>query len=348
MKTLLLHEPGDLRLIDTAPPPSPASDEAQVRVRRVGICGTDLHAYGGRQPFFTYPRILGHELAVEVVALGADAGALGLRIGDRCAVNPYLNCGECISCRRGKPNCCVKMRVLGVHTDGGMCEMINVPARKLHKIEASDAALPDSHVAIVEMLAVCAHAVARAQIEAGENVLVIGAGPIGLGVMAFAQIAAQAAGGEVVALEVNPFRREFCTRVLGVQHALDGQGDTAEQLRALLGGDLPTVVFDATGNAASMRNALRLMAHGGKLVYVGLVQGETTLDDPQCHAKETTLLRTRNALDSDFRRVIALLTSRHLDPSAWITHHATPEQIVGAFPRWLDPATGVVKASLAF
>lgn len=346
MKTLLLHEPGDLRLIDTAPPPPPAPDEAQVRVRRVGICGTDLHAYGGKQPFFTYPRILGHELAVEIVALGAAAGSHGLGVGDRCAVNPYLNCGECISCRRGKPNCCVKMRVLGVHADGGMREVINLPARKLHKVEG--AGLPDEQVAIVEMLAVCAHAVARAQIEAGENVLVIGAGPIGLGVLAFAQIATQEAGGQVLALEVNPFRREFCTRALGIQHALDGQDDTAEELRARLGGDLPTVVFDATGNAASMRNALRLMAHGGKLIYVGLVQGETTFDDPQCHAKETTLLRTRNALDSDFSRVIALLTSRRLDPSTWITHHATPEQIVSDFPRWLDPVMGVVKATLAF
>ncbi len=130
MKTLILERPGDLRAIDTAPPLPPDADHALVLVHRVGVCGTDLHAYRGRQPFFTYPRILGHELGVEIVEVGANERSL--KPGDRCAVEPYINCGKCIACRHNKPNCCVNLGVLGVHRDGGMRELLLVPTRKLH------------------------------------------------------------------------------------------------------------------------------------------------------------------------------------------------------------------------
>src|SRR5918998_1150591 len=117
MKTITLDQPGRFTLSETTAPDRAPDGEALVRVRRVGICGTDLHAYKGRQPFFSYPRILGHELGVEILEVGENGR--GLRAGDRCAVEPYLNCGACIACRRGKPNCCANLKVLGVHTDGG-------------------------------------------------------------------------------------------------------------------------------------------------------------------------------------------------------------------------------------
>ncbi len=340
MKTIILNQPGEMQLIDTLVPSPPEAEQAQVCIRAVGICGTDLHAYKGDQPFFSYPRILGHELAVEIVALGATAQAPGLAVGDVCAINPYLNCGHCIACRRGKPNCCVQMRVLGVHTDGGMRELINVPLTKLHKAEH----LPDRYVAITEMLAVCAHAVDRTAITPDENVLVIGAGPIGVGVIRFVQ----AAGGKPMVAEVSEFRQQFCRSVLGLEHVIDGKAEVVEQLQTLLAGDLPTVVIDATGNARSMHNALSYMAHGGKLTYVGLHQGETTFDDPLFHARETTLFRTRNALDSDFRRVIAMLESGEIDPERWITHQTSPERLVAEFPGWVNPAHNVMKAVLQF
>jgi 2-desacetyl-2-hydroxyethyl bacteriochlorophyllide A dehydrogenase len=340
MKTIILNQPGELQLIDTALPGVPDADQAQVRVRAVGICGTDLHAYHGDQPFFSYPRILGHELAVEIVALGSTSQPHHLSVGDVCAINPYLNCGQCIACRRGKPNCCVHMRVLGVHIDGGMREVINVPIAKLHKSER----LPDNYLAITEMLAVTAHAVDRTAIEPDENVLIIGAGPIGVGVISFVQ----AAGGRPIIAEVSPFRQQFCRSVLSQDRLVDAKGDVVEQLQTMLGGDLPTVVIDATGNARSMANALSYMAHGGKLTFVGLFQGEIAFNDPQLHAKETTLLRTRNALDKDFRRVISMLESGALDPALWLTHRTTPERIVADFPGWLNPANNVMKAVLEF
>lgn len=340
MKTIILETPGEFRLTDTAEPGQPGPGEALVRVKRVGICGTDLHAFRGRQPFFTYPRILGHELGVEVVALGEPLGASTLQVGDICAVEPYLNCGVCSACRRGKTNCCQSLKVLGVHIDGGMREYITVPQHKLHKAQGATI----EHLAVVEMLCIGAHAVQRAQIIPGENALVIGAGPIGLATMQFAKLA----GADITCLELNPNRIDFCRQHLGIKNFINTTEGVATELQHLLGGEMPTLVFDATGNAQSMMGAFQYVAHGGKLIYVGLVQGDLTFNDPYFHSHEMTLLATRNATSADFAYVVDCLnTSKiHLDP--WITHHATPETMIETFPTWLDPANGVVKAMLDF
>lgn len=339
MKTITLTTPGEFTLTDTSAPIAPAAGEALVRVRRVGICGTDLHAFRGRQPFFSYPRILGHELGVEVMALGTSDDAHDLAVGDICAVEPYLNCGVCSACRRGKTNCCTKLQVLGVHTDGGMREYITVPIDKLHKAEGATV----EQLAVVEMLCIGAHAVRRAQLEQGEQVLVIGAGPIGLGTAAFAQLA----GADVTMLEMNDRRVEFCQRHLGINKFVSPGDDLPQQLERLLG-DLPTTVFDATGNVNSMNQAFHYPAHGGKLVFVGLVQDDITFHDPYFHSHELTLYATRNATSADFAHVVDALNGGKLDLDPWLTHQATPETLIEAFPTWLDPATGVVKAMLTF
>ena len=232
-----------------------------VRVHRIGVCGTDLHAFAGKQPFFTYPRVLGHELGVEVIDPGDAPG--GLKAGDRCAVEPYLNCGRCIACRRGKPNCCTSLQVLGVHTDGGMRPLLRVPARKLHP----SAKLGYEQLALIETLGIGAHAVDRAQLAEGEFVLVIGAGPIGLSVIQFAL----ARGAMLAVMDVSDTRLEFC-RKLGVPHVLKPGAAAVAALQELGGGDLPTCVIDATGNAASMAGCFNLPAHGGRIVFVGLFE----------------------------------------------------------------------------
>jgi 2-desacetyl-2-hydroxyethyl bacteriochlorophyllide A dehydrogenase len=336
MQTLILEEPGRFTLTETETPVRASDDEAIVRVRRVGICGTDLHAYQGRQPFFTYPRILGHELGVEIVDIGANAA--GLQVGDRCAVEPYLNCGHCIACRRGKTNCCVQLQVLGVHTDGGMREWIRVPLGKLHPSKT----LSLDQLALVETLGIGAHAVERAQIESGEWALVLGAGPIGLTVIQFAR----AAGAQVVVTDINAGRLEFCRRHLNVEFTLPFASDLTDNLKALTSGDLPTAVFDATGSAESMTGAFRYVAHGGRLVFVGLVLGEVSFYDPDLHRKEMTLLATRNSTGADFRRILGLLESGKVDTSPWITHRAACGELSEEFPRWLEPETGVIKAVL--
>lgn len=340
MKTIILDKPGTLRLTETEPPVQPGPAEALIRVRRVGICGTDLHAFSGNQTFFSYPRVLGHELGVEVVALGQAVRDLEFAVGDHCCVIPYLNCGHCQACRQGKTNCCERMQVLGVHCDGGMREWITVPVDKLIKSET----IPLDHLALVEMLCIGAHAVRRAEVKPGENVLVIGAGPIGLGVSLFAQLA----GARVMMLEMSDPRLEFCRRHLTVEEVIDGKGDALSRLRESLAGELPTAVFDATGNPKSMMKAFEYVAHGGKLVYVGHFPGDITFHDPDFHRREMTLLASRNATREDFVWVINTLETGQINLTPWITHRVSPQEIVTEFSGWLDPQNGVVKAMLEF
>jgi 2-desacetyl-2-hydroxyethyl bacteriochlorophyllide A dehydrogenase len=340
VKTIVLDEPYSFRLTETELPGEPGPGEALLRVLRVGICGTDLHAYQGNQPFFSYPRILGHELAVEIVALGESDGAHGLAVGDLCAVEPYLNCGTCVACRRGSTNCCEKLLTLGVHTDGGMREYVILPIHKLHK--AND--VPPEQLALVEMLCIGAHAARRAGIESGEPALVVGAGPIGLGTMQYAR----ALGADVLAMDINPRRLAFCQDDLGVTMTVDAREDPVDQLRAHLGGELPRLVFDATGNAKSMMAAFDYVAHSGRIVFVGLVKGDICFSDPYLHSHELTLLATRNATGNDFRWVIDTLASGQVSVRGWDTHHATPEAMIEQYPSWILPGTGVIKAMVSF
>ncbi len=337
MQAIRLEEPGRLADFQPAAAAAPASGEALVRVHRIGVCGTDIHAFNGKQPFFSYPRILGHELGVEVLALGSDV--TNVKPGDRCAVEPYINCQKCIACRRGKPNCCTDIRVLGVHTDGGMREQFVLPARKLHP----SAKLPLDQLALVETLAIGAHAVERGAVEAGEFVLVIGAGPIGLATMQFAV----EKGAQVIVLDINEERLEFCQQQLGVAHAINGAKETPlAALKRITSDDLPTAVFDATGSPRSMAGAFEYPANGGRMVFVGLFQGDVTFNDPNFHKREMTLMGSRNALPADFTRIISLLEAGRIDTSPWITHRASFADVAAEFPAWTKPETGVIKAMI--
>ncbi len=334
MQTIVLEQPGQFRLTDTAPPARPTANQALVRVRRIGICGTDLHAYRGRQPFFSYPRILGHELGVEVLEVAENAA--GIEPGDRCAVEPYLNCGTCVACRRGKTNCCTSLQCLGVHTDGGMRETVLLPTHKLHRSDQ----LTLDQLALVETLGIGAHAVSRGQLAADDTVLVIGAGPIGLATAQFALLT----GAQVVVLDMNAGRLEFCRRELGVPQTIFPQDDPIPQICEAFGGELPTKVFDATGNAGSMQRAFSLVANSGTLVLVGLVQGELTFNDPEFHRRELSVLSSRNSTANDFRRIIGLLESGQIDTTPWITHRSNFAGMIADFESWLHPKAGVVKA----
>ena len=340
MKAIVLEQPGQLKLREIERPRAAGAGEALVRVRRVGICGTDLHAFGGNQNFFTYPRVMGHELAVEILDIGATDTGLDYAVGDHCCVIPYMNCGACIACRRDKSNCCAEMQVLGVHVDGGMREQFSVPVDKLLKADG----VAVEHLALVEMLCIGAHAAKRARINPGEKVLVIGAGPIGLATAQFAKVA----GADVMVMEVNETRLDFCAEVLGIDKLIDARSDAMGRVTSLLGGELPTLVFDCTGSAKSMGAAFDYVAHGGSLVLVGHITGDISFSDPHFHSRELTLLASRNATPDDFSRVIESLRAGTINLAPWITHWARPESIVTEFPSWLDPATGVIKAMLSF
>ena len=329
MKTILLEEPGRFVLTDTAEPAPPGPGEVLLTVRNIGICGTDLHAFRGKQPFFQYPRILGHELGVEVAAVGP--GVTNVQPGDRCAVNPYLNCGVCGPCRRGKTNCCETLKVIGVHVDGGMRERIVLPAT--HVYPSSKLSLPQ--LALVETLGIGCHAVSRSQVEKGERTLVIGAGPIGLTVLEFLRVE----GADLGLLELSPARRAFAAKMFpGLR--------LYESVDAMLAEPLATAVFDCTGNPQSMMGSFKFIANGGKLILVGLFVGDVTFHDPDFHRRETTLLASRNGTPAEHRRIISLLEEGRIDTSAWITDRAPFGQMIERFPHWLDPNAGIVKAVL--
>jgi 2-desacetyl-2-hydroxyethyl bacteriochlorophyllide A dehydrogenase len=339
VKTITLNAPGELSLQEATPPDSIHKDEALVQVLRVGICGTDIHAFEGKQPFFSYPRIIGHELAVKVLELGEDSHKYHVSVGDVCAVEPYINCEACAACLSGTPNACMHMQVLGVHQDGGMRETMVVPIRKLHPANQ----LPLESLALVEMLSIGAHAVRRAQIDKTDTVLVIGAGPIGMGTMLFARLM----NARVIAMDVSPGRLAFCKDVLGIQDIIDARENPLETLRSMTE-SLPTTVIDATGSVKSMTDAFHYVVHGGKLVYVGLVSANITFNDPHFHSHELTLLASRNATSEDFEWVINSLSEGTVSLDGWITHSISAGDFPEAFPEWLKPDSGLIKGMLTF
>jgi 2-desacetyl-2-hydroxyethyl bacteriochlorophyllide A dehydrogenase len=305
-----------------------------VRVHRVGICGTDVSAYLGKMPFVTYPRILGHELGVEVIAV-VD-GVTNVRPGDRCSVEPYINDPNSYASRRGRPNCCERLQVLGVHTDGGMRPLIIVPARKLHPAIS----LSFEQLALVETLAIGCHATDRSGLAEGETCLIIGAGPIGLATLEFVKLT----GAKIIVLDVSQQRLHFCRRVMGIEQTLHPSDKLEAELREFCDGHLPEVVIDATGNQQSMSSAFSLVAPGGRLVFVGITTEEVRFRHPIFHRPEGTLLCSRNALPADFTRIIGLIECGRIDTQPWITHRSSLADLPAAMPTYLQPDCGVVKA----
>jgi alcohol dehydrogenase len=337
MKAIQLEKPQQFRPIEIPEPGAPAPGEALVRVHRVGICGTDYGGYWGKMPFFSYPRIPGHELGVEVVAVGA--GVTHVKAGDRCSVEPYMNCQACYPCRRGHGNCCEQLKVLGVMMDGGLCERFLLPARKLHP----STRLAFEQLALVETLAIGCHAVNRGHPESGEHVLVIGAGPIGLAAIEFVKLS----GATCIVQDLNETRLEFCRKKMGVKHTIrsTGQGTELEELRQLTEGALAQVVIDATGSPQSMGQSLQYAGFTGRVVYVGITQQEVSFPHaPVMHRRELTLLASRNALPPDFTRIIQLIEDQRIDTRPWISHHAAFADMVEVFPAWAKPESGVIKA----
>jgi 2-desacetyl-2-hydroxyethyl bacteriochlorophyllide A dehydrogenase len=333
IRALECTRPGELRYRPLEMPQRKA-DEVIVKIKRIGICGTDLHAFEGTQPYFSYPRILGHELAAEII----DAGDSGELVpGQLVTILPYFSCGKCVACRRNKPNCCVNIQVYGVHIDGGMREYVSLPAKYI----VNGRGLDVEQLALVEPLAIGAHGLSRAAIDEGEFVLVIGAGPIGLGTMELAAIA----GGKVIATDVNDSRLKFCRENLNVYATIDARNeDVAAALKNITGGEMPTVVIDATGNLQSINQGINYLAHGGKYILIGLQKENFSFSHPEFHKREATLMSSRNATIGDFRRVIDCLESGLIRPETYITHRVTFEGTASALPEFLAPASGVIKA----
>ncbi|HET6406834.1 MAG TPA: zinc-binding alcohol dehydrogenase family protein [Chthoniobacteraceae bacterium] len=339
MKALQLERPERWLTIEVPEPPTPGPGEALLRVDRVGVCGTDFGGFLGKMPFFSYPRIPGHELGVEVLAVGE--GVTNVVPGDRCAVEPYLNCQQCYACRRGFTNCCEQNKTLGVMCDGGLAERIVLPARKLHLASRLSA----EQCALVETLAIGCHAIDRSSAKSGEHVLIIGAGPIGLSALEFAKLS----GAKPLVMDVSESRLAFVREKMGVPDTLlvcGDQGDV-DALSSKTNGQLADVVIDATGNSHSMVRALEFASFAGRVVYVGITQQHLDLPHaPVLHRRELTLMASRNANSRDFPRIIQLIADGKINTEPWITHHAPMSEVPDIFPIWLKPETGVIKAMI--
>ncbi len=332
MRTLVCDRPGDIA-ISERPRPSPGPGEVLVRIRRAGVCGTDLHIFEGSHPFLKYPRVIGHELAGEVAETGPGCA---IEVGRQVYVIPYLACGACVACRRGKTNCCQRIGVLGVHIDGGMADYVCVPEAN---VAPADGITLDQ-AAMIEFLAIGAHAVRRASPREEDRILVVGAGPIGMGCMLFAGLQC----GSVTALDIRQDRLDFCRDRIGVDHAVAAGPNAGEALSALTSGDFFDVVIDATGNAKSMMAGLNHVAHGGTYVLVSVVNSEISFADPEFHKRETSLLGSRNAAPEDFAKVFDTMRQGLVPTEALVTHRVSLDEAPMSFPTWIRPETGVIKA----
>ncbi|MDP7048707.1 MAG: zinc-binding alcohol dehydrogenase family protein [Verrucomicrobiota bacterium] len=338
MKAIILEKPEHFTHADIDEPGQPGPGEALVEVHRVGICGTDVSGYLGKMPFFTYPVIPGHELGVQVVAVGE--GVDRVNPGNRCSIEPYMNCGECYACRKGSTNCCESLKVIGVHKNGGMCDRFVLPAHKLHP----SAKLTMEQLALVETLAIGCNCVNRAATQAGDKVLVIGAGPIGMATIEFLKVAQ----AEITVMDMNETRLQFCKEKLGVDHTVvfKKEGTEADQLRVVNGGDLPNTVIDATGSHISMSNAFQYCSFTGQVLYVGITTQELSFKHVAIHRPELTIKASRNAVPGDFTRIISLIEDGVINTDPWLSHHASYDDFIDEFPNWLRPETGVIKAVL--
>ena len=332
MRALLCVKPGELAVVERSRP-TPGPGEALVRVMRAGVCGTDLHIYEGSHPYLEYPRVIGHELSGEVIEAGPGCA---IAAGQKVFVIPYLSCGSCVACRRGKTNCCQRIAVLGVHVDGGMADYLCVP---VENVAAADGVTLDQ-AAMIEFLAIGAHAVRRADPRAGDRILVVGAGPIGAGCMIFAKLR----GGSVTALDRRQDRLAFCRKILGVDHTAAAGAEALETLSRLTDGDFFDVVIDATGNSRAMADGFDYVAHGGTYVLVSVVRDTISFADPKFHARETSLLGSRNATREDFLEVFRAMRDGLVPTDALATHRASLEESPARFPEWIKPETGVIKA----
>lgn len=328
MKAVVMHAPGDVR-VESVPDPTLGLGEALLRVRRVGLCGSDLNSYRGRNPLVTFPRVPGHEIAATIVELDAQHPA-HLLVGMDVTLSPYKNCGECPACRNGRPNACRDNQTLGVQRDGAMGEYLAVPMDKLF---VADLTLDE--LCLVEPLTVGCHAVARAEVTPEDVVAVFGCGGVGLGAVA----ASAFRGATTVAIDLDDAKLEIA-RKAGAAHVIHTRRqDAKEALAEQTGGDGPDVVIEAVGSAETFRAAVELVAFTGRVVYIGYAKEPVSYETRLFVQKELNILGARNALPEDFRQVIEMLEQHRFPVEAAISTIAPLDRAPELLRAWSeDPA----------
>ncbi|MCH4542610.1 sorbitol dehydrogenase [Ochrobactrum sp. POC9] len=298
--------------------------QVRVRVRHVGLCGSDLNTFKGLNPLVQLPRIPGHEIGGEIMEAGegvSDAYAKGKRV----IVLPYTNCGECSSCRKGRLNACRYNKTLGVQQNGGLADQIVLPAEKLILNDT----LAPRHLALVEPLSVGFHAVERGRVQAGDTVAVLGCGMIGMGVL----IGALARGAKVIAIDPSAEKRELALQ-FGATHALPGGEDVVARVQELTNDDGVDVAFEAVGLPITFTQAVDLAGFAGRVVYVGYSKAPVTYQTQFFNLKELDIMGSRNATLTDFEAVIAHLEKLGADADKLISKVFPFDEAEAALPYW--------------
>jgi threonine dehydrogenase-like Zn-dependent dehydrogenase len=295
MQALVMKEPGEVA-VETVPRPVPAAGEVLLQVRRIGLCGSDLNSYRGKNPMVVFPRILGHEVAATVIEDIPDHPHL--TAGTNVTLSPYTSCGRCASCMRGRPNACQFNQTLGVQRDGALTEYIALAPEKLYP-----AKLSLKELCLVEPLTVGFHAVARGRVTATDIVAIIGCGGVGLGAVA----ASGFRGAMTIAIDVDDAKLEIA-RKAGATHTINTQRESLhDRLIEMTGGNGPDVVIEAIGLPATFRAAVEEVAYTGRVVYIGYAKEPVAYETRLFVQKELDILGSRNALPEDFKAVIQML-----------------------------------------
>jgi 2-desacetyl-2-hydroxyethyl bacteriochlorophyllide A dehydrogenase len=317
MRAIVLRGPGEIA-IEERPEPKPAAGDVLLRVDLIGLCGSDLNSYRGKNPMVSFPRIPGHEIAATVVEGG------GLAAGTQVTLSPYTSCGRCAACRRGRPNACQDNQTLGVQRDGGLTEYLVVPPEKLYT-----ARLGLKELCLVEPLTVGFHAVARGRVTASDTVAIIGCGGVGLGAVA----ASGFRGARTIGIDIDDAKLEIARKAGATDLINTNRHNLHARLAELTDGNGPDVIVEAIGLPSTFRAAVEEVAFTGRVVYIGYAKEPVAYETRLFVQKELDILGSRNALPEDFREVIRMLEERRFPVddavSKIVPLQETPEAIAG-------------------
>ncbi len=322
MKAIKITEPWKVGCVELEQP-VPGEGEALIRVKAAGICGSDIGAFRGTNGLVTYPRVIGHEIAGEIVSI-PENNKRGLKPGDRVVVDPYLYCGSCYPCSVGRTNCCNDLKVLGVHIDGGMAEYYCHPADMLIKIPEN---MTWEQAAMAEPLTISLHGVHRGGLKEGEYCAIIGAGPIGLA----AGMIAQAYGAHAILMDLVQERLDFA-KTLGIEYVINSaQEDPVEKVREITGGEMAQQVMECSGANPAVRSTLDLVSHAGRVTLTGWPKIETSLPTDVITKKEIDIRGARTSA-GEFEEALDLILTGKVDMTKILTKtirmEETPDTII--------------------
>ena len=336
MRALVIERPGEARVIEIAPATADPL-EATMRIRRIGLCGTDLSTYLGKNPLVTYPRIPGHEVAATLERVPKND--LGLAEGMDVTMSPYTSCGKCTACRQGRVNSCRNNQTLGVQRDGALMDRLSMPMGKLYA-----APLSLEELCLVEPLTVGCHAVARGRVTAADTVAIYGCGGVGLGAVS----AAAFRDANVIAIDIDDTKLEVA-RKSGARHTINSvREDVHARLQEISGGHGPDVIIEAIGRPETFRAAVEEVAFTGRVVYIGYAKDQVSYETRLFVQKELDILGSRNALPQDFKEVIRMFEQKRFPTAEAISATVPLEEAPAILRAWSENPAAYTKIMITF